>query len=69
MTTKVCRKSGKKHTPIVSKKQFGFFGAELGRKKRGMKGKTDMSVAELRRHIKEAKGKKLPLKSKKRSKK
>jgi len=53
----------------VSKKQFGFFGAELGRKKRGMKGKTDMSVAELRRHIKEAKGKKLPLKSKKRSKK
>ena len=69
MTTKSCKKSGRKHTSVTSKSQLGFFGAELGRKKRGMKGKTDMSVAELRRHIKEVKGKKLPLKSKKRSKK
>lgn len=57
MTTKACKK--KKHTPIVSKKQKGFFGAELARKKKGKKGKTKMSKATLRRHLKESKGKRL----------
>jgi len=68
MTTKACKKSGRKHTPIVSKKQFGFFGAEYARKKKGMKGRTDMPLAELRRHIKEAKGKSLPRQSRRRKK-
>jgi hypothetical protein len=56
---------GKKHTPIVSKKQRGLFGAELARKKAGKKGKTKMSKAVLKRHLKESKGKKLPKKAKK----
>lgn len=60
MTTEKCKKSGRKHTPIVSKKQRGFFGAELARKRAGKKTKTQMSEAELVRHLKESKGKKLP---------
>ena len=59
------KKGHRKHTPIVSEKQRGFFGAEYGRKKKGLKGKTSMPLAELKRHIKEAKGKKLPLKKQK----
>ncbi len=43
----------RKHTPIVSKKQAGFFGAEYARKKAGKKGRTKMGKAELRRHLKE----------------
>lgn len=62
-------KKHKKHTPIVSEKQRGLFGAELARRKAGkqrrMKGIT---TAELRRHLKETKGKKLPEKAKKRKK-
>lgn len=50
----------REHTPIVSERQRGFFGAEYGRKKRGKKTRTGMSKAELRRHLKEAKGKELP---------
>lgn len=50
----------RKHTPIVSKKQRRFFGAEYGRKKAGKKGRTGMSKAVLRRHLKESKGKRLP---------
>jgi len=50
----------RKHTPIVSEKQRGFFGAELARKRAGKKTKTDMPEAELVRHLKESKGKKLP---------
>lgn len=57
MPGKHCK--GRKHTPIVSKKQRGFFGAEYARKKKGKKGKTKMSKAELKRHLKESKGKKL----------
>lgn len=53
----------KKHTPITSEKQRGFFGAEYARKKKGKRGKTKMSKAVLRRHLKESKGKKLPKKS------
>lgn len=63
MTTKACRKSGRKHTPIVSKKQRGFFGAELRRKRAGLKTRTKMSQAELTRHLRESKGKKLPKRS------
>ena len=69
MTGKGCpkTKSGKrrKHTPIVSEKQQGFFGAEYARKKAGKKGKTEMSKKVLKKHLTESKGKKLPLKSKK----
>ena len=58
-------KSGKyrKHTPIESEKQRGFFGAELRRKRAGKKGKTEMSQAVLSAHLKEAKGKNLPTES------
>jgi len=70
MPGKGCKKAGKKghrkHTPIVSKKQRGFMGAEYARKKAGKKGKTKMSKAELKRHLKESKGKKLPKRSRKR---
>lgn len=50
----------KSHTPIVSEKQRKFFGAEYGRKKAGKKGKTGMSKATLKAHLKESKGKNLP---------
>ena len=56
-------KKHRKHTPIVSEKQRGFFGAELARKKAGKKTRTKMSQAELKRHLKESKGKKLPAKT------
>ena len=63
MTTKSC--GHKKHTPIVSKAQHGKFGAELARREAGessrMKGIT---TAELRSHLKESKGKKLPARKK-----
>jgi len=49
----------KKHTPIVSRKQQKFFGAELTRKKKGKKGRTKMSKAILHKHLKESRGKKL----------
>lgn len=51
----------RKHTPIVSEKQRGLFGAELGRRRAGkerrMKGIT---TEELGEHLRESKGKKLP---------
>ena len=50
----------RKHTPITSKAQKGFMGAELARKRAGKKGKTGMSEAELSRHLEESGGKKLP---------
>lgn len=64
MPGKGCKK--KRHTPIVSKKQRGLFGAELARKKAGKKGKTGMSKPVLRRHLKESKGKKLPKRTRRR---
>lgn len=55
---------GKKHTPIVSKKQRGFFGAELARRRKGKKGRMKgITTAELRSHLKESKGKKLPVRT------
>lgn len=57
MPGKGCRK----HTPIVSKKQRGLFGAELARRRAGKKGRMKgISTAELERHLHESKGKKLP---------
>jgi len=55
----------RKHTPIVSQAQQRFMGAELARKRAGKKTKTEMSEAELSRHLKESKGKKLVAKVKK----
>lgn len=66
MTTKACRKSGRKHTPIVSKKQRGLFGAELARRRKGGKGLlSSITTSELESHLKESAGKKLPKKVKK----
>jgi len=65
MTTKACKSKHRKHTPIVSKKQQRFFGAEYSRAKSGKKRKTTMTKAELKRHLEESKGKKLPKKAKK----
>ena len=64
-----CPHLKRKHTPITSKKQRGFMGAELARKRAGKKGKTEMSQAELTRHLEESKGKKLPKKAKLKRKK
>lgn len=65
-----CKKKGnpekhRKHTPIVSKKQQGFMGAELARKRAGEKTKTGMTEKQLSQHLEESAGKKLPLRAKK----
>ena len=56
MTHKGCKK---KHTPIVSKKQRGLFGAVAGGKKTKA---TGLSVKEAKKHMREVAGKKLPTK-------
>jgi hypothetical protein len=61
-----CKK--RKHTEITSERQRGLFGAEYARGKKGQKKRTGMSQAELKRHLKESKGKKLPKRSKKKRK-
>lgn len=58
-------KKHRKHTPIVSKAQQGFFGAELARKRTGKKPKTRMSEKLLIQHMTESSGKKLPRRRKK----
>jgi len=50
----------KVHTPIVTEQQRKFFGAELGRLRAGEPRVTAMPEEELRRHLKEVSGKKLP---------
>lgn len=51
----------KKHTPITSKAQRGLFGAELARRRAGKKGRMKgITTKELRSHLKESAGKKLP---------
>ena len=70
MTTKACRKSGRKHTPIVNEAQRKAMGVAYAAKKgkisksklRGPAKKMAKSMpkAELKRHLKEAKGKTLP---------
>lgn len=53
-------KKHRKHTPIVSKKQQGLFGAELARRRAGKKPRMPgITTKELERHLKESKGKKL----------
>ncbi len=54
------------HTPIVSQKQQGMMGAELARREQGQKGyMPGMTTEELRSHLHESVGKKLPTRSKK----
>ena len=51
----------RKHTPIVSKKQRGLFGAELARRRAGKESRMPgITTAELESHLEESKGKKLP---------
>lgn len=58
-----CKKGSRKHTPITSKKQRGLFGAELARRRAGKKSRMKgITTAELRSHLHESKGKKLPKK-------
>jgi len=64
-----CGDSHRKHTPIVSEKQRGFFGAEMSRAAEGKKTKSGMSKDVLSRHLKEAASKKLPKQIKKKGKK
>jgi len=58
------KKQHSKHTPIISRKQRALFGAELARREAGelprMKGIT---MKQLKEHLAESKGKKLPLRS------
>ena len=57
MTTPGCTK---KHTPIVSKSQQGLFGAELNRRRKGLKRKMkEITTKELEGHLEESKGSKL----------
>jgi len=59
-----CKGKGhKKHTPITSEKERGLFGADLRRKREGLKTVTGMSEADLVSHLHESKGKNLPLKA------
>lgn len=61
-------KSTRKHTPITSKAQRGLFGAELARRKAGKKPRmSGITKKELRSHLKESAGKKLPARKKKKS--
>jgi hypothetical protein len=51
----------RKHTPIVSKAQRGLFGAEYAKRKAGKRPKIpSITRAELKSHLKESRGKKLP---------
>lgn len=54
---------GRKHTPIVSKKQQGLFGAEYARRKEGKEGRMPgITKKELKSHLQESGGKNLPWK-------
>ena len=59
MTTKSCSK--KRHTPIVSERQRGLFGAELSRRRSGEGSRmAGITTTELENHLRESKGKDLP---------
>jgi len=51
------KKEHRKHTPIVSRAQQKFFGAELGRAKEEKKTKSGMSKKIIESHLEESKGK------------
>lgn len=56
-------KHGKKHTPITSEAQQGLFGAELARRRAGLRWKmSGITTKELEAHLQESKGKDLPKK-------
>ena len=57
-----CKTKGhKKHTPITTEAERGFFGAELRWARKGQARRApSLSEAEMVRHLHEAKGKKLP---------
>lgn len=60
------KKVHRKHTPIVSERQRGLFGAEYARRKAGKKSRmSGITRAELKSHLEEVGGKKLPERSKK----
>lgn len=66
MPGKGCKKKKKRHTPIVSEAQRGLFGAEYARRKKGLATRMPgITVSELKSHLKEAKGKKLPKRKRK----
>ena len=70
MPGKGCKKKRRKHTPIKSEKQRGLMGAEYRRRKEGKKGRMPgITKAELKTHLEEAGGKKLPKKARKHAKK
>ena len=55
------KKKHRKHTSITSEAQQGLFGAELRRRQKGMQPQMKgITTEELRRHLRESKGKKLP---------
>ena len=57
----MCEKGGRAHTPITSGSQQRKFGAELGRREAGKKPRMKgITTAELKSHLEESKGKKLP---------
>lgn len=59
-----CPHSTRKHTPIVSEKQRGLFGAELARRRAGKKGRMPgIEEKELASHLRESGGKKLPIRA------
>jgi hypothetical protein len=72
MTTKACKKSGRKHTPITSEAQQGAMGIAYAAKKGKVSASKlggpakemfkSMPQAELKRHLVESKGKELPQK-------
>ena len=65
MSGRAC-KSGRKHTPIKSEVQQGMMGAELARRQSGKEPQMEgMTTAELRSHLHESAGKKLPKRVKK----
>ena len=67
MASKLCRCSTRPHTSIMSQAQRGLFGAELGRREGGKRGKMKgITTTELESHLHEAGGKKLPKRVKKR---
>lgn len=51
---------GRKVSPIVSKAQRGFFGAELARRKAGKRTRSGLSMHDLEKKLKDSKGKRLP---------
>ena len=66
MKKKDCGTSTRKHTPIKSEAERGLIGADYARVKRGEEPVTKgMTQTERKMHLKEAAGKRLPARAKK----